>query len=75
MICKYLQYGDLLNNIKMDFIISFFLFGDCLIQCSFHLMDLGDDIPSTINLDPYQNAFPYAEYIITSIEPNNIENT
>lgn len=34
----------------------------------------GEEIPSTIKLDPYQNAMPYAEYIITNIEPNNIAN-
>jgi hypothetical protein len=35
----------------------------------------GDEILFTIKLDPYQNAIPYAEYIITNTEPNNIENT
>jgi len=35
----------------------------------------GDEILSTIKLDPYQNAIPYTEYIITNTEPNNIENT
>lgn len=35
----------------------------------------GDEIPSTIKLDPYQNAIPYTEYIIKNTEPNNIENT
>lgn len=34
----------------------------------------GDEIPSTIKLDPYQNAIPYAEYIITNTEPNKNEN-
>lgn len=35
----------------------------------------GDEIPSTIKFDPYQNAIPYAEYINTNTEPNINENT
>jgi len=35
----------------------------------------GDETPSIIKLDPYQNAIPYVEYIITNTEPINIENT
>lgn len=34
----------------------------------------GVEIPSTIKFEPYQNAMPYAEYIITNTEPNNIAN-
>lgn len=35
----------------------------------------GVERPSAIKLDPYQNAKPYAEYIITNIEPSKKENT
>lgn len=35
----------------------------------------GDEISLTIKLDPYQNAIPYAEYMIINTEPNNNENT
>lgn len=34
----------------------------------------GDEIPSLIKFEPYQNAMPYAEYIMMNTEPNKIAN-
>jgi len=34
----------------------------------------GEEIPSAISFDPYQNAKPYAEYSIKNIEPSSTAN-